>query len=311
MSAWSVTSSGWTPSIVRGLLADGRIPVVSSVARGVDGAVYNVNADTAAAALAVALGAEKLVVLTDVEGLYADWDADGGTGEVISSLAADELEQMLPGLSAGMVPKMEACLRAVRGGVRKAHVLDGRVPARAAARGLHRLRHRHRGDLMTAPTADPGNQPSSAPGGSAVWTERYAGAMMRTYGTPPAGAGARRGGHRLRRRRAGLPGPAGRHRGERARPRPPGPGRGGVPAGRHPRARLEPTSPPRRRCGWPSGCSSCSSDQRHRAPGPGVPHQLRRRGERGRGQARPAAPVAPRSSPPSTASTAAPWGRCR
>jgi acetylglutamate kinase len=111
--------------VVRGLLADGRIPVVSSVARADDGQVYNVNADTAAAALAVALDAEKLVVLTDVEGLYADWPA---SDEVVSALGTDELERMLPNLSSGMLPKMEACLRAVRGGVPRAHVLDGRVP---------------------------------------------------------------------------------------------------------------------------------------------------------------------------------------
>jgi acetylglutamate kinase len=83
-----------------------------------------VNADTAAAALAVALGAAKLVVLTDVEGLYRDWpDSD----EVISQLDADDLEKLLPTLSAGMIPKMEACLTAVKGGVQRAHVLDGRL----------------------------------------------------------------------------------------------------------------------------------------------------------------------------------------
>jgi acetylglutamate kinase len=113
------------PGVVHGLLDDGRIPVVTSVARGEGGEVYNVNADIAAAALAVALEAEKLVVLTDVEGLYADWP---NTAEVISSVSAADLEGMLPTLSAGMVPKMQACLRAVRGGVPKAHVLDGRVP---------------------------------------------------------------------------------------------------------------------------------------------------------------------------------------
>jgi acetylglutamate kinase len=113
------------PGAVHALLRDGRIPVVSTVARGEDGQVYNVNADTAAAALAVALDAEKLVVLTDVEGLYGDWPR---SGEVISELDADALERMLPDLTAGMAPKMEACLRAVRGGVRRAHVLDGRVP---------------------------------------------------------------------------------------------------------------------------------------------------------------------------------------
>jgi acetylglutamate kinase len=114
-----------SPGAVQALLADGRIPVVSSVARDAEGQVYNVNADTAAAALAVSLGAEKLVVLTDVEGLYADWPS---TDEVISEVSAQELEAMLPALSSGMVPKMEACLRAVRGGVPRAHVLDGRVP---------------------------------------------------------------------------------------------------------------------------------------------------------------------------------------
>jgi len=116
------------PGAVRSLLDDGRIPVIATVARGFDAdgqpAVFNVNADTAAAALAVALGAEKLIVLTDVEGLYADWPT---SDEVISELAADDLETMLPTLSAGMAPKMEACLRAVRGGVPSAHVLDGRV----------------------------------------------------------------------------------------------------------------------------------------------------------------------------------------
>ena len=110
--------------IVSDLLEDGRIPVVSSVSRADDGGVYNVNADTAAAALAVALRAEKLVVLTDVEGLYADYPV---STDLISQLRAEELEQLLPSLAEGMVPKMEACLRAVRGGVRSAHVLDGRV----------------------------------------------------------------------------------------------------------------------------------------------------------------------------------------
>ena len=116
--------------LVVGLLDDGRIPVVSSVSRADDGEIYNVNADTAAAALAVAIGAEKLVVLTDVEGLYAEWPPGGPTAEaeVVSSLTAAELEAMMPTLSEGMVPKMEACLRAVQGGVATAHVLDGRVP---------------------------------------------------------------------------------------------------------------------------------------------------------------------------------------
>ena len=111
------------PGAIRALLADGRIPVVSSVARGQDGEVYNVNADTAAAALAVALGAAKLVVLTDVPGLYRDWPS---SADVISNLTDTELEVLLPALATGMIPKMEACLNAVRGGVPQAHVLDGR-----------------------------------------------------------------------------------------------------------------------------------------------------------------------------------------
>nr|WP_308355072.1 acetylglutamate kinase [Streptomyces sp. MUM 203J] len=110
---------------VRALLDQGRIPVVSPVARGADGQVYNVNADLAAAALAAALGAERLVMLTDVAGLYADWPR--GT-EVIERLTAAELDMMLPGLASGMLPKMEGCLRAVRAGVRRAQVIDGRVP---------------------------------------------------------------------------------------------------------------------------------------------------------------------------------------
>jgi acetylglutamate kinase len=134
---------------VDALLADGRIPVVSSVATGEGGEIYNVNADTAAGALAAALGAAKLVVLTDVPGLYADWQPaseapvavghlsgegsavghlSGGESGVISQLTATELDGMLPSLSAGMIPKMTACLDAVRGGVPQAHVLDGRLP---------------------------------------------------------------------------------------------------------------------------------------------------------------------------------------
>ncbi|MER6913621.1 acetylglutamate kinase [Streptomyces sp. NPDC000594] len=107
------------------LLDRGRIPVVSPVARGDDGEIYNINADLAAAALAGALGAEKLVMLTDVAGLHADWPR---STEVIGRLTATELERLLPTLKSGMAPKMEGCLRAVREGVRRAHVVDGRVP---------------------------------------------------------------------------------------------------------------------------------------------------------------------------------------
>lgn len=113
------------PEFVEQLLDDGLIPVISTVARGEDGTSYNVNADTAAAALAIALGAKKLVVLTDVEGLYANWpDRDS----LIAAIGVDRLRAMLPSLESGMVPKMEACLRAVEGGVPRATVIDGRVP---------------------------------------------------------------------------------------------------------------------------------------------------------------------------------------
>lgn len=112
------------PKLVHDLLAAGYLPVVSTVARDVAGSPYNVNADTAAAALAVALGARDLVVLTDVEGLYRDWPA---SDEVVASIDADGLRALLPSLASGMVPKMEACLRAVDGGVPTARVVDGRV----------------------------------------------------------------------------------------------------------------------------------------------------------------------------------------
>ncbi|MGW2328293.1 acetylglutamate kinase [Streptomyces sp. NPDC001700] len=120
------------PGMVRTLLEEDHIPVVSPVARGRDGQVYNVNADLAASALAVALDAERLVMLTDVAGLYANWPH---STEVIQRLTADALDALLPGLASGMLPKMEGCLRAVRGGVRSAHVLDGRVP-HAVLRGV-------------------------------------------------------------------------------------------------------------------------------------------------------------------------------
>jgi acetylglutamate kinase len=121
------------PGAVRALIADGRIPVISSVARGDAGEIYNVNADSAAGAIAVALGAAKLILLTDVAGLYAQWPPSGGTGadspgQVISKLGVSALTAMLPGLTEGMIPKMEACLEAVLGGVPQAHVLDGRLP---------------------------------------------------------------------------------------------------------------------------------------------------------------------------------------
>ncbi|MDN4477023.1 acetylglutamate kinase [Demequina lignilytica] len=113
------------PGAVQDIIEAGRIPVVSTVAPDIDDPtqVLNVNADTAAAAVAIALRARKLIVLTDVEGLYANWP---DKGSLISEIPARSLEEMLPELESGMRPKMEACLRAVRGGVPQAHVIDGR-----------------------------------------------------------------------------------------------------------------------------------------------------------------------------------------
>jgi acetylglutamate kinase len=106
------------------LLDGGRIPVVSTIGPDAGGSVLNINADTAAAALAAALGAETLLMLTDVEGLYARWpDRDS----LVAQIDATTLAGMLPTLEEGMVPKVEACLRALDAGVSSAHVIDGRV----------------------------------------------------------------------------------------------------------------------------------------------------------------------------------------
>ncbi|MDQ6934168.1 MAG: acetylglutamate kinase [Actinomycetota bacterium] len=111
------------PEAVLDVIEAGRIPVISSVAPDSAGAVHNVNADTAAAALAVALGAEKLLVLTDVEGLYRDWPS---SDDVIGEIGPEALAELMPSLASGMVPKMSACLQAVTGGVPRATVVDGR-----------------------------------------------------------------------------------------------------------------------------------------------------------------------------------------
>ncbi|MDQ0756875.1 acetylglutamate kinase [Arthrobacter sp. B3I4] len=130
---------GVNPEGILDIIAAGRIPVISTVAPEIEndgaldagskqaqttGQVLNVNADTAAAALAEALGASKLVILTDVEGLYANWP---DRSSLISSLTASELRRLLPDLESGMIPKMEACLKAVDGGVERAHIVDGRL----------------------------------------------------------------------------------------------------------------------------------------------------------------------------------------
>ncbi len=110
--------------LIRRLIAEGLIPVVAPIARGADGSVYNCNADTAAAALAAALGAQKLVYLTDVEGVYRDF---GDEDSLISRMSVAELQDMLGGIEGGMRPKLASVVTAMEGGVRQAHILDGRV----------------------------------------------------------------------------------------------------------------------------------------------------------------------------------------
>lgn len=112
------------PESIESLIDAGRIPVICGIAPDEDGQVYNINADSAAAAIAAGLGAERLLMLTNVEGLYTDWP---NQDSLVSKIEATELEALLPGLDSGMIPKMEACLTAVRGGVNAAHVIDGRI----------------------------------------------------------------------------------------------------------------------------------------------------------------------------------------
>ena len=113
------------PRVVFEAIEAGRIPVISTVAPDANGQLINVNADLAAASLAIALGAEKLMVLTDVPGLYSDWP---NLESLVSEITTSELEKLLPNLESGMIPKMQACLSAVTGGVPQAHVIDGRTP---------------------------------------------------------------------------------------------------------------------------------------------------------------------------------------
>ena len=113
------------PRVVLEALATGVVPIISTVAPGSDGALLNVNADLAAASLAVALGAEKLLLLTDVAGLYSNWP---NKDSLISEIRVAELTELLPQLESGMIPKMQACLNALAGGVPRAHVIDGRTP---------------------------------------------------------------------------------------------------------------------------------------------------------------------------------------
>ncbi len=148
---------------VEDLLRAGRIPVISTIAPDVADRtqVLNVNADTAAAALATALGARKLVILTDVEGLYGSWP---DPGSIVRRIGTAELTRILPDLESGMVPKMEACLRAVRGGVPQAHIVDGRQPHSVL---LEIFTDDGVGTLVTPQWATspqvPGTQPTAAP----------------------------------------------------------------------------------------------------------------------------------------------------
>lgn len=113
------------PRVVLDALASGVVPIISTVAPGSDGQLLNVNADLAAASLAVALGAQKLVLLTDVAGLYSDWP---NRDSLVSEIRTPELVELLPSLESGMIPKMRACLNAIDGGVPRAHIIDGRTP---------------------------------------------------------------------------------------------------------------------------------------------------------------------------------------
>ena len=115
------------PEILHLLSGNGYVPVVSSVAIGPDGASYNVNADHVAGHIAAAVGAAKLVLLTDVEGLYADY-SDKST--LIQRMDTDQAADMIASGAAerGMIPKLEACIAAIEGGVSRAHLIDGRQP---------------------------------------------------------------------------------------------------------------------------------------------------------------------------------------
>ena len=112
--------------LIEGLQNQGYVPVVAPIARGEDGASYNVNADIAASVLATALGARKLVYLTDVEGLYRNL---GDHDSLISRITTPDLAELIEGgsVSAGMLPKLRSAIDAVDGGVDQVHILDGRM----------------------------------------------------------------------------------------------------------------------------------------------------------------------------------------
>jgi acetylglutamate kinase len=115
------------PTLLTKLFAEGLIPVMSTIGTDASGQAYNINADTVAGAVAEAIGAEKVVYLTDVEGLYEDLD---NKDSLIGEISADELQTKLESgqITDGMIPKIEACVHAVNNGVTSAHLLDGRIP---------------------------------------------------------------------------------------------------------------------------------------------------------------------------------------
>ncbi len=114
------------PQVIEGLLADGFVPVLSTVGVDANGQPYNINADTAAGAIAEALGAEKIIYLTDIAGLRAEID---NPDSLIKRITVNELSGLIADgtVSGGMIPKVESCMQAVRGGVKSAHILDGRI----------------------------------------------------------------------------------------------------------------------------------------------------------------------------------------
>lgn len=114
------------PHVIQGLLDDGMVPVVSTVGVDASGQAYNINADTAAGAIAEALGAEKIVYLTDIAGLRRDVN---DAASLIQRISVSELNALIDDgtIAGGMIPKVESCIQAVRGGVKNAHILDGRI----------------------------------------------------------------------------------------------------------------------------------------------------------------------------------------
>ena len=222
------------PAVVLDLIAAGRIPVVSTIAPDVDGVVHNINADTAAGALAEALGAEKLLMLTDVEGLYTRWpDRDSLASEIDTAT----LTQLLPTLETGMMPKVEACLHAVKGGVPSAHVIDGRVEHCVLVELFTDRRVRNEGGERMTKTQR--------------LQDRWSAVMMDNYGVPPVALASGHGAVVTDVDGQVLPGPARWHRGQRAGAWPPGRARGRHAADVERSGTPPICTPPNRASRWP------------------------------------------------------------